>query len=520
MKCFPPCLLPFALFASFAVTPAFAQDWLTWGRTPDRNMVAPQAKGVPIDFTAGKRKPGTDEIDLATAKGVKWVAKLGSQAYGNVAVSNGRIFLGTNNEVPRDPQHVGDRGVVYCLDEKTGELLWQLIVPKLGSGKVSDWEYLGICSSPTVDGDRVYVATNRCEILCLDVKGMANGNDGAFKDEAQYFVGPGNKPATVGPRDADILWRYDMREDLGVFPHNMTAGSPLIVGDRVYVSTGNGVDWGHTNIPNPKAPALVCLDKNTGEYLGEETSGLSERVLHGNWVSAAYGPVGDPGQKRSLVVFPGPDGYCYGFEPEPAKSSDNISVLRESFRFDCNPPEYRKDKDGNALKYATFNGPSEIISTPVIFGGKVYTAIGQDPEHGDGLGGVAAFDPSKTGDTSKTALIWQNKKVGRSMSTVSIADGLLYVGEFAGIVHCLDLETGKELWSHDTKGRMWGSTMVADGKVIVGNEDGILTILAHGKEKKLLKEIEFPTAIYSTPVIANQVLYISTQTHLYAVPCK
>ena len=74
-----------------------------------------------------------------------------------------------------------------CLDEKTGDLLWQLVIPKLGAGKVSDWEYIGVCSSPAVYGDRAYVVTNRCEVVCLGVKGLADGNAGPYKDEAASF---------------------------------------------------------------------------------------------------------------------------------------------------------------------------------------------------------------------------------------------------------------------------------------------------------------------------------------------
>src|SRR5690606_8402109 len=103
-------------------------------------------------------------------------------------------------------------------DEKSGDFLWQLVVPKLGAGKVNDWEFLGICSSPEVEGNRIYIVTNRCEVLCLDVNGQADGNDGPFKDEGAYMAGPGKDAFPVGPRDADIVWRYDMREELGVFP--------------------------------------------------------------------------------------------------------------------------------------------------------------------------------------------------------------------------------------------------------------------------------------------------------------
>ena len=197
-----------------------AEDWPQWGgNDPGRNMMS-RAKGIPDSFEPGKMKAGTEEVDLATTKNVKWVAKLGSQSYGNPTVAAGKVFVGTNNDSPRDPQHKGDRSVLMTFDEKTGNFLWQFVVPKLASGKVNDWESLGLLSSPTVIGDRLYLTTSRCEIVCLDVNGLANGNDGTFKDEAQYVVGPGKPKATVGPKDADIIWRYDMMDELGVFPHN------------------------------------------------------------------------------------------------------------------------------------------------------------------------------------------------------------------------------------------------------------------------------------------------------------
>ena len=47
---------------------------------------------------------------MATTKNVRWAAKLGSQAYGNTTVANGKVYVGTNNETPRDKRHIGDRG--------------------------------------------------------------------------------------------------------------------------------------------------------------------------------------------------------------------------------------------------------------------------------------------------------------------------------------------------------------------------------------------------------------------------
>ena len=186
---------PLLIFLLILICPAMpAQDWPRWGgNDPGRNMYSP-AKGLPDRFDPGKPKSGTEEIDMKTTKNVKWVATLGSQAYGNVVVADGKVFIGTNNENPRDPKHQGDRSILLCFDEKTGEFLWQLVVPKLKAGKVNDWEGLGLLSSPCVEGNRVYLVTSRCEVICLDTEGMANGNDGPFMDEAKYVVKDTGKP--------------------------------------------------------------------------------------------------------------------------------------------------------------------------------------------------------------------------------------------------------------------------------------------------------------------------------------
>ena len=125
-----------------------AGDWPQWGGTPNRNMYSPE-KGLPAKVEPGKYKKGTEEIDMATTKNVKWVAKLGSQSYGNTTIADGRVFVGTNNDSPRDDTHQGDRSIMMVFGEKTGDFLWQLVIPKLASGKVNDWENLGLLSSPT-----------------------------------------------------------------------------------------------------------------------------------------------------------------------------------------------------------------------------------------------------------------------------------------------------------------------------------------------------------------------------------
>ena len=499
---------------------ARAEDWPQWGGTLDRNMVS-GAKGLPDKFDP------SEKADPKTC-GVKWSVKLGSHTYGNPVISGGKVFVGTNNNSPRDPKYTGDKNVLMCFNEADGKFLWQLVVSKV-QGE-SDYGELGICSSPTVDGNRVYTVTSHCEILCLDVNGLANGNDGPFKDEAVYLAKPVShklevkpdgpvrslvpgSPITLGPTDADILWQYDLLLKQKVWPHDATSCASLVYGDLVYFGTCNAKTQ-HKYVPYPTARSLIALDKLTGKLVAVDDAEASKGIFHGSWSNPSLAVV----KGKPLIFYGGGDGVWYAFEAVPTPNSDltKPGTLKKVWSCDCNPPEYRT-RDGQPVRYRTRKGPSEIIGTPVCYQDRVYVTIGQDPLHGTDVGCFTCIDATKTGDISATGKIWEYRDIDRSLSTVSIVDGLLYVGDYGGKVHCLDLETGKPQWVHDTQSYMWGSTFAADGKLYFGDKTGTLWIMAQGRTKKVLNKIKLDSTIYQTPVYANGVLYIATETRLYAV---
>ena len=105
----------------------------------------------------------------------------------------------------------------------------------------------------------------------------------------------------------------------------------------------------------------------------------------------------------------------------------------------------------------------------------------------------------------------------RTMSTVAIHDGLVYAPELSGRIHVVDFETGKRHYEADVMAAIWGSPMVVDGKVFIGNEDGLMSVFNTGKELKVASMIEFPSSIYSTPTIANGVMFVSDRSRLYAI---
>ena len=498
--------------AAFAITALHAGDWPQWGGSDSRNMVSDE-KGMPLEMISGKKVKGSQEIDLSTTKNCLWVTKLGSQSYGTPNVAGGKIFVGTNNEAPRNPQIDGDRGIVMVLDEKSGKFLWQMVTPKLGAGKVSDWEFLGMCSTPTIVGDKAYVITNRCEIVCISTAGLAAGNKG-MTDEAKYMAAPDKdgklQPGQPGPLDADIIWVYDMRKELGVFPHNIASNYPLVVDGKVYVATSNGVDWSHSNIPAPQAPSFVCVDAETGKYVAEIPAAekISESIMHCNWSSPTTAMVNG----KRMIFFAAGNGFVYGLGTgnDRKEVEKDIFELPVNFKYDAVPKEYRLKEDGSPKKYAEFDGPSELIATPVVVDNLLYVAIGQDPEHGEGVGMLSCIDVANGGKT-----VWTFKELERTISTVAVKDGIVYAADYTGRVFALDAKTGKLFWKFDTKGHIWASPVVVDGKVYIGNEEGELFILAEGKEMKELGRVEFSAPLKSSVVPANGCLYITTETHLY-----
>jgi outer membrane protein assembly factor BamB len=447
-------------------------SWPMWGGTPDRNMVS-RAKNLPTEW------------DVKTKKNILWVAEAGSQSYGNPVVADGMVFIGTNNEAPRDPNQGGDRGVLMAFSEADGTFLWQQTHAKLEAGRANDWPFQGVASSPLVEGDRLYYVSNRAVVWCLDTKGFTDGeNDGPMTNEK-----------FTGKHDADAIWSFDMMEEVGTYPHNLANSSPVIWGDLIFLSTSNGQDESHVNIPSPRAPAIIAVNKKTGKLVWEDNS-VEDRILHGQWSTPSVGEIGGVVQ----VVSAQGDGWVRGYEAQTGK---------KLWEFDTNPKDTVWPRTRN-----------ELISTPVIVNNRVYIANGQDPEHGEGTGHFYAIDPTKRGNITESGRIFHFDKIRRSISTAAVADGLVYIPDFSGFFHCLDANTGQEYWVHDLTSAVWSSPMVADGKVYIGNEDGDIVILQHGKEKKVINTINMGSAVYGSVVPANGKLFVMNRNQLFAIAAK
>ncbi len=468
-------------------------------------MVSPE-KGLPESFVPGDKRPdGT--IDLATARNVRWGVRVGNAVYSTPAIAQGKVFVGAMEQ---------GNGLLVCLEAATGKLLWKWKAPPkkfpydidgfhLGINEIP--AQMGVCSSPAVSGGRVYFVSHRFEVVCLDVNGLAG----------------------TEPGEARVIWVFDMQEKAGVFPCDTANGSPIIDGDLLYVPTSNGIDRNsfsdpgkekNRKFPAPDAPNVIVLDKRTGRLVATDGTRIADHLLHGQWSSLSMGRVGG----RKLLFFGGGDGCCYAFEAL-ASVPERPVRLKTVWWYDCIPPEYKAAAGEDRVTHyclgdrrvkgtlnqndGTFVGMSEIVGTPVLVGNRVYVALGRDPEHGRGRGALHCVNATGRGDITQSGRVWLYQGLDRTLSTASVADGLVYLSDVAGRLHCLDAETGKCYWINETQSQTWGSTLVADGRVYMPTAK-YLWVLKAGKTLEVLDRINLGSRICASPVVANGTLYLAT----------
>ncbi|MHC4842169.1 MAG: outer membrane protein assembly factor BamB family protein [Planctomycetota bacterium] len=476
-----------------------ASEQCQWGQQYSRNMISAETE-LP------------DIFDPAIGKNIKWTAFLGSKTYSSPVVSRGKVLIGTNNDKPRDPRHKGDRGVLLCLNEADGSFCWQLVVPKIKEDIYKDWPGVGMVSTATIEEDRVYMVTNRGQVLCLDLDGFSNGNDGPFLEESAHMAENNYRHYELTDKDADIIWLFDLPLEVGVYPHDAAHGSILIDGHFLYVNTSSGLNSGHDAVRSPKAPTLIVLEKKTGRWIAKENEGIGPDIFHSAWSSPALGIVNE----TELIFYGGANGVVYAFEPiKSLPAEKDILSLNRVWLFDCDP---RAPKE-NVHKYVgnRRESPSIIESMPVFYNDCVYVTVGGDIWWGKKTAWLKCIDATLSGDITEQGHIWSYALDEHCVSTPSIFDGLVFFADCGGKVHCIDAKSGQHYWTHQTKGEIWSSTLVADGKVYVGSQRGDFWILKASKEKKILSSVTLDSDIIGVPAAVNKTLYVSTMTKLYAI---
>jgi outer membrane protein assembly factor BamB len=424
-------------------------------------VVAPNfpEPSVPLQSQTTVAQTGNPPVDwdTTTRRNIVWSVELGNEVYGSPVVAGDVVYVGADNTQRINPAFQEDSGVLMAFRATDGEFLWQDMVPRVERG-LREWLLPSTTSAPYVEGERLYYVTADCQLRSLDT------------------------PA------------------LGVFPHEACNSNVLPLGGLLMVGTSNGQNEGHTRVPSPRAPSLIAVNKHTGGLVWRAI-GAGDRVLHGAWSS----PVAANVNGHVQVLFGGGDGWLRAYDAASG---------HELWRFDGNP------KDARWLPRRGVLSRSSIIASPVLADGRVFVGMGLSPGHFNGPSLIHAINPNGQGDVTESGRVWTSRDVGRVVGTPIVKDGLLYVGDLGGTVHCLDASTGAHLWKHETNDPIWGSLLLAGDRLYAGNEGGFMTVLRAGRRKEVLAEIEMDAPLYSRPAVVGDALYLATARRLYLIAAK
>ncbi len=485
-------------------------------------------QSLPISFEPGRLDSQRDLI-VETGSNVRWAVPIGRPTYGTPIIAHGKVLIGTLNDVPRDLRRDRGRSVLLCLDEKTGTFLWQLALPKDYRIPYFDSYCVGISSNPTIVDRRAFLTTGRGEVLCLDLNGMADGNDGPYRDEAALFTfrDDTRPPFPLTDKDADIVWRYDAFRELKSKPHDTNNCEIIHYDGLLVVNTGNSPDHTHIHVPDPEAPSLIIMDAERGIPLARDDFDIGSDISHGQWCSPGKARIGGV----DFLFYGGGNGVLYAVK---APSRDeltrkfeangrNMIRLETVWKFHGDPrvsqgsPQY--SPEGAPPSVMGMGSASYTCLPPPVFDDpadcqRIYMVFGHDAWNGaKPLRSWLACLDAVTGK-----LLWGTGNIeGGAVAPLVFDEEFVYLADRRGNVHCYDAGTGREYWRLRLKGDIWAKPLVADGKIYIGTDRRLFYTLRKGKTPEVMAEMSMPGPIFAPAATSGGTLYVVGDGFLYAV---
>ena len=484
---------------------------------------------LPTTFEPGRRDSMTSRI-VGTSPNVRWVVSIGSPTYATPVIANGKVLIGTLNHEVWDNRRSGSRSVLLCFDDKTGEFLWQVSLPKdYGISSMFDAFCVGISSTPTIVGNRAFFTSGRGEVFCLDLNGLADGNDGPYTDEAFLYTARATNRGRVENRnmdvlplektDADIIWRYDAFGELKSKPHDTNNCDIVYYDGLLIVNTGNSPDHTHVHVPNPEAPSLIIMDAERGIPLARDNFDIGSDISHGQWCSPCFGKV----DGKDMIFYGGGNGCLYAAEApnrvalwrQYEANRRQLVRLETTWEFQGDPRAHQPN--GVVPPFVMGMGSPSYTSLPPPLlddEGRIFMIFGHDAWNGARpfRSWLACID-ARSGK-----LLWGTGNIeGGAVAPLAMADGLLYMADRQGNFYCFDPATGKEHWKLQLRGDIWARPLIAEGKIYVGTDRRMFYVLKAGLKPQIISELTMPDRIFAPAAVSGNTLYVVGDSFLYAV---
>lgn len=420
LKHFGPALA--ALTVSATVHSAFAAAPDTWPtfRGPGRTAVSPDTNLLEKWPTGGPP--------------LAWKATGAGRGYSSLAITGGRIYtLGDGLSTASDADEY-----LQSYDQKTGKQLWTHKTGAPWNDGKSDWQ--SSRSTPTVDGDRVYVLTPAGVLVCCKTE-----------DGSEVFRV--NLKEKFGGKKADG-WGY--------------SESVLVDGDKLVCTPG-----GTQN-------TMVALNKMTGEPIwkcvreGDIGAGHASIVISTVGGTRVYvqttgsGALGVGAEDGKLL-------WTYGIDKTTAVIP--TPIVRDDLVFFT--AGYKR---GGALLRQVPQGQGEV---------KIEEIYGLKIELANKHGGVVLVGDYLYGDSDDAGIPfcaelmtgeikWKARASGKRSACMAVADGHLYIRFQDGVVVLAKADPAgyKESGVFTPPGAGerpgWSHPVIVDGMLFLREQDSIL----------------------------------------------
>ena len=386
---------------------------------------------------------------------------------------------------------------VHCVETSSGRIRWTIAFPRLEKSWL-DNRSSGIRSNITVERDRVVFLSNRSEIVCLDLNGLSDGNNDGIVDPLEQ-------------NNTDVIWRYDLREKLGVFKKS-EAGfgtpwpSPRVIGNRVYCATGNadvhGLPDGAIDslknhpVPAPTSPSFVCLNLDDGSLVWSFNAPSAD-VKYASVAS----PVRIAANGDSLMFAVGGDGSAYGISE---LTGQLLWKLDSQFFWSWFPPIV----DGKFVYICNSIPPGTAFKGAEIL---CYT------------------QESLVRHGKEATPVWRYHSEAYRGSWVPpvVSQGILFVRSDTGILIAIDATLGKELWRDEIKFNetdfvplkirqnvLFVSADAVDDSTV---ESGVRCYEV-GRERKLLKQVTWGHYLSAEIEFTSALAILPSYDGLFAAP--
>ena len=115
---------------------------------------------------------------------------------------------------------------------------------------------------------------------------------------------------------------------------------------------------------------------------------------------------------------------------------------------------------------------------------------------------------------------WQmDGQMPQKPSMLLIGDELYFIND-KGIGMCLNARTGEEYWKERIEGNYSASPLFANGRIYLFSQEGRTVVIEPGKQYKQLAESSLDGGFMASPAVADNALFLRTDSHLYRIEQK